>query len=58
MTNTCPTTPFTAKESPFTAKESPFTAKESPFTALELCAHLNQENGYAILSEDSNLIFI
>jgi len=49
--STCPTTPYEDTI-------NPFEQKENFYSELELCPHIKQENNYAILTEDYNLIFI
>jgi hypothetical protein len=49
--STCPTTPY--KE-----KINPFTKKDGIFSIINICPHLNLENGFALLDESNNYIVL
>lgn len=56
--STCPTTPYKEKINPFSNQVAVVGDKINPFSILQICAHLNQENGFAILLEDYNYILL
>lgn len=60
MPKTCPTTPYSVKQSPYSDRQSPFSKLESPYEDKYFCpfGKLLLDDGVYMLLDNSGLIIL